>query len=203
MKRSTWVLLLVLAIAIGAYYLFNSKTDPAETEPLDLPTSTPESFLLDATDDALASIRLFDRQYNIVELLRDENGYWMVSLPTQGAADFGTVGAAESQITALRILTIFDSPPDLGAAGLLFPEYTLKLGYASGVTHIVEIGSQTPTGSGYYVRLDRGDVSIVSVSGIDALTNLLVSPPYLPSSTPTAEPTATPTAPEGTIVSAP
>jgi hypothetical protein len=203
MKRSTWVLLLVLAIVVGAYYLINKLTDTSASETLALPSATPESFLLADPEAVITSIRIFDRQYNIVELQRNDSGSWTVTLPWQGAADSASVGAAETQLMTLRVLATFQTAPDLEAAGLTDPEYTFRIGYASGAEHIFQIGNLTPTGSGYYVRLDRRIVSIVSVSGIEALTDLFLHPPYLPTLAPTAEPTGTPVMPESTPISTP
>src|SRR5258706_553103 len=62
----------------------------------------------------------------------------------------------------------------------------------------------TPTNSGYYVRLDNGKIRIAGLSGIDALTNLIVSPPYLNTPTPSPlPPTETPTPGEATVTPTP
>ena len=75
------------------------------------------------------------------------------------------------------------------------PAYTIDLTFASGIKHIIQVGSLTPTTSGYYVRYDARNLYVVSQSGIDALLNLLTAPPFPATETPlpTIEGTATPT----------
>ncbi len=126
---------------------------------------------------------------------RDLSKTWVVTAPTQGVADQGLAGAAESQVGALRIVTILDTPPAPSTIGLDVPAYTMILGFSGGVSHKIEVGNLTPTSSGYYVRFDGGNIYVISQSGIDALTNLVVAPPFPATPTPlaTAESTMTPT----------
>ena len=62
------------------------------------------------------------------------------------------------------------------------------LGFVSGSTHKIEVGNLTPTSSGYYVRFDGGKIYVIAQSGIDALLNLLTSPPFPATATPVATP---------------
>ena len=68
--------------------------------------------------------------------------------------------------------------------GLAIPAKIMEFGFVNGTSHKIEIGSMTPTGSGYYVRYDAGTVYVISKSGIDALLNLLTAPPYPATETP-------------------
>jgi hypothetical protein len=68
--------------------------------------------------------------------------------------------------------------------GLEIPAYTLELGFISGKSHKIEIGNITPTNSGYYIRYDDGEIYVISQTGIDALVNLLIAPPYPATETP-------------------
>jgi hypothetical protein len=65
-----------------------------------------------------------------------------------------------------------------------FPAYTIELTFASGLKHVIQVGTLTPTNSGYYVRNDAGNLYVVSQSGIDALLNLLIAPPFPATATP-------------------
>lgn len=187
MKRSNWLLLLILAILIGAYFLI--KNDKGEATDDLVPDSTQASYLIQETDSVLQIIRIYDNDYHIVEMSRELDGTWIVSLPTSGAADQSAVTAAESQLSALQIITDLGSVTNLADFGILVPEYTVKLTYDNGIQRKIEIGSKTPTNNGYYVQLDDGSISIVSQYSIDAIVKLIKNPPY--PATPTMESTNT------------
>jgi hypothetical protein len=188
-KRSTWIILAVLALVIGAYFLIKNRPESA---PEETPTATVSAFIISEADGLLKSLRIYDSKSNIFQMRRDANNVWNVVLPEPGAADQGLAGAAESQVGALRIVTTLETPPALSDIGLATPIYVLEFGFDDGVTHKLKVGNLAPTNSGYYAQYDDGNVYIVSQAGIDALLNLLAAPPYLPTATPTMEPTTTP-----------
>lgn len=187
MKRSNWIWLILLALSIGAYFLIKANADKNAAEETPVAES---NLLIDATGDVLQSIRIYDNDYNIVELVRNENGVWTVSLPAAGEADPSLASAAETQLGALGITSQLGAVANFGDFGLEFPAYTIKLAYYSGAQHKIEVGDLAPTNTGYYVQLDDGDVYVVSQYNLDTILNLIENPPYLP--TPTPEPTATP-----------
>ena len=169
-KRPTWILLAVLALAVGAYFLIKNQSSKANAL---TPTPTANSFLITQADGVLQSLRISDGKGNTFQMQRDLSKAWVITAPTSGAADQGLAGAAETQVGALSIVTILES----------------------GASHKIEVGSMTPTSSGYYVRFDSGKTYIIAQSGIDALVNLLTAPPFPATATPvaTAEATSTPT----------
>ncbi len=59
--------------------------------------------------------------------------------------------------------------------------------FVSGVSHKIEVGNLTPTSSGYYVRFDGGKIYVIEQSGIDALLNLLTTPPFPATATPSPD----------------
>jgi hypothetical protein len=192
-KRPTWILLVILALVIVAYFVIKSRPSATSTEPT--PTALGNNFLITQADGTLQSLRIYDKQNRIVQMQRDTSGTWIVTLPTPGAADQSLTGAAETQVGALRIVTLLDNQLNLGDAGLDFPAYTIELTFVSGLQHVIQVGTLTPTNSGYYVRYDAGKLYVVSQSGIDALLNLLTAPPIASTETqvPTIEETAKPT----------
>jgi hypothetical protein len=190
-KRSTWILLVILALVFGAYFLI--KSHPLESaQPT--PTVTGSTFLVTQVDGVLQSLQIYNNKGNSFQMQRDLSKIWVITAPTSGTADQGLAGAAETQVGALRIVTVLETPPDLGAIGLAAPAYTMKFGFVSGTSHKIEVGNMTPTSSGYYTRYDGGKIYVISQSGIDALLKLLTAPPYPPTETPTpkSEITSTP-----------
>jgi hypothetical protein len=192
-KRTTWILLVILALVIVAYFMVKSRSSATSSEVT--PTALGNSFLVTQADGTLQVLRISDKQNHLFQMQRDSSGTWVVTLPTPGAADQSLAGAAETQVGALRIVTTLDNSLNLGDAGLDSPSDTIELTFVSGLKHVIQVGTLTPTNSGYYVRFDAGNLYVVSQSGIDALLNLLTAPPFpaTEAPAPTIQETATPT----------
>jgi len=186
MKRSTWFLLLLFLATVGVVIFLKYRPAP-KASPLEAtPTTTMTNRKLIIDDSsALTAIRIYDKQYHIVFLERPSGGLWTVKLPTEGPANQSQAEAAATQATALEILDTLNSSVTAESVGLEFPMYTMKLTFQATGQHQLDIGEKTPVGDGYYVRFDSGTIYIIGASGIDALLNLLSSPPYLPTATPT------------------
>jgi hypothetical protein len=191
-KRSTLILLVILALVVGAYFLI--KNQPAKGKTL-TPTATGSSFLITQAQGVLQSLSISDNKGNKFQMQRDLSKSWVITAPSSGVADQGLASAAETQVGALSILTQLQTPPDLSVVGLAGPAYTMQLGFVNGSSHKIDVGIISPTGSGYYVRFDGGKIYVIEKSGIDAILNLLTSPPFPATATPvpTPETTITPT----------
>jgi len=187
-KRSTWILLVVLALVIAAYFIVK-KNPPKSSQTT--PTSQTSTFLFTSANGTLQSLQISDAQGNKVRIQRDLTKVWVITAPTSAKADQGLAGAAESQVSALQILTSLDTSPDLSAIKLATPAYIIDVAFDNGTQHKLEVGDLTPTNSGYYIRYDGGKIMVISQSGIDSLLNLLKAPPYPPTATPDV--TETPT----------
>jgi hypothetical protein len=191
-KRSTWILLAILALVVGAYFLI--KNQPTKGKTL-TPTATGNSFLITQSEGVLQSLGISDNKGNRFQMQRDLSKSWVITAPTSGEADQGLASAAETQVGALSIITQLQTPPDPSVVGLAVPAYTIALGFVNGSSHKIEVGIISPTGSGYYVRFDGGKIYVIEKSGIDAILNLLTAPPFPATATPvpTPETTITPT----------
>ena len=192
-KRPTWILLVILGLVVVAYFVIKNRSSATSIQPT--PTALGNNFLVTQSDGTLQILRIYDKQNHIVQMQRDIGGTWIVTLPTPGTADQALAEAAETQVGALRIVTALDNQLNLVDAGLDSPAYTIELTFVSGLKHVIQVGTLTPTNSGYYVLYDAGNLYVVSQSGIDALLNLLTAPPFPATETPlpTIEETATPT----------
>ena len=180
-KRSTWILLAILALVVGAYFLItNRPAKPGQATP----TALGNTFLVSKSDGVLQSLQIDNTQFYTFRMQRDPNGVWVITAPSAGEADQGLAGAAETQVGALRIVTMLETSPDLSAIQLAKPVYTIELTFNTGARHKIEVGGLTPTSSGYYVRYDSKNIYVISQDGIDSLLNLLKTPPYPPTATP-------------------
>jgi hypothetical protein len=191
-KRPTWILLATLALVVAAYFLI--KNQPSKSTTL-TPTATGANYLITQAYGVLQSLQISDSKGNHFQMQRDLSKSWVITEPTSGAADQGLAGAAETQISALSIVTTLSSPPALNTIGLAIPACTIDLRFINGTSHKIEVGNLTPTASGYYVRFDNGKIFVIAQSGIDSVLNLLTSPPFPATATPvaTSDTSSTPT----------
>lgn len=182
MRRSTIIFLLLFLALAGAYYFLNHREGPADIAVTAEPTSE-ISYLFPREDGLPIGIRIESKTGENVEVARNAENAWTVVLPTEAAADQGTVEAAASQVATIRIS---DRLPNIApeVVGLDGPEYQMHIKFASGVERLVEVGVITPTESGYYIRLDGGETLIVSKNTLDSLIGLLNNPPYAATETP-------------------
>lgn len=189
-KRPTWILLFLLALVSGAYFYLQNRPLKS-TAPT--PTAIKPGFLITKDNGVLTNIHLLDAQGNTFQMAREANGNWAITQPEPAAADQSLAEAAETQFFALGVLTTLETTPALDVIGLNPPAYTITLEFFDQVSaahnkqKVLEVGSLSPTGGGYYVQLE-GKIFVVSQSSINAALNLLSNPPYAATSTTTAIP---------------
>ena len=195
-KKQTWLLLAVFLALAGAaiYFKYNPKeAAPASRDATPLPTRAPTEYLF-PTESAVASLTVSSRDGKIVGL-ELQDGKWAGVKPAKTEADQASVGAAISQISAIVVLARLDLRP--ADAGLASPANVITVGFSDGAYVKVQIGDETPTGTGYYARKENGNILVVDKYGIDALLTLLTSMPFpAPPTPPPLPPTDTP-APNG------
>ena len=191
-RRSTVVYILILLALAGAYFYLKVRKAP-EADVLVTPEATEQvNYLFTADEGVPTSVHIESLAGETVEVARDAENAWALTLPFEAKAEQGASEAAATQISTMRVL---DKVPDLDpkVAGLEPPSYTLTVKFNGGVERTVNIGVVTPSESGYYVRdASGGDVLIVSKSAVDALLMLLTNPPYLETLTPSPTVTETP-----------
>jgi len=185
MKRTTWILLLLLIITIGVYYLLNHLPEKELTDS----TVTPDTsaYLFRETDSTLTAIRIFNSAGDVIALKRNAEAAWEITFPVSSEADQTKLSAAETQLNALKFVTNIGIVTSLVDFGLAVPKSNIILDYSNGKIHHLKIGNLSPTNSGYYVQLDNAGVFIVSQYSLDAILELATNPPF--PSTPTPSPT--------------
>jgi hypothetical protein len=190
-KRSALVyfIIFVVVAAVAIFLKYREKAAPAED--IETPTPVPTvAFLFSSQEGVVTSILVESREGKSLGLER-RNGVWAATRPFPAETIQSSVEEAASQILALQVLDSLDLPN--ADVGLVAPSYTLTIGFSSGNFIIAQVGDETPTGNGYYVRKEGGPVLVVSKYGLLALLNLLESPPYVATPTPTITPTPTET----------
>jgi hypothetical protein len=192
-KRTTWIAIVLLIILVGTTFLVKNLTagKPQETAT----PAVPEAFLIKEPFGTLKSIEIIDSSMNTFLMQLNGNNEWIILKPHGGSVDLAMVSETETQLNALKVISVLNEPPDLKELGLDPASFNVSLYYDSGVKKKFLIGSLTPSNNGYYLQTEDGKISIVSTSGIDAILNLLSSPPYAATLTPNPdiEVTSTPT----------
>ncbi len=197
-KRSTWVMVVLLAILAGlAYYM--QQPDNLIKKALasrETPTTEPPGQLLSPADGPVNGVSIQSTDGKSVTLERKNSGWTLiVGTENPAPADQSAAEEAASQAQSLRLAgKVTSTTPDLSAFGLDKPIYIFKLILANGTSMTFKIGNATVAGDGYYVQKEDGTVVIVEKYGLDPLLNLLQQPPYMFTPTPSPAPvTGTPT----------
>jgi len=183
-RKSTWILLAVFALALaGAWYW---QRQQAQQEAETTPTPEAAGYLFDFGESSLSGMRLERVGDQSVELKRAEDGTWTPVSPAQPyPLDSQLLDGTLGQLAAMATLTTLDAPPGLADMGLDLPMDQLQITLADGRELKAAIGKATPTGSGYYVRVEDQAVYVVSKYSIESITELVDKLPLL-------EPTETP-----------
>ena len=180
MKRSTSIVLIVFLALAGLTFYLQQNSSPAEE--FDFPTPVPVEYLLSASEGFPISISIVSDSGEQVNVMRNEKGAWVFKQPLEAEANQGSVEAAATQLTSLRIISHPEVDPDI--VGLNPPAYTLTVELDGGTEKTIRIGDITPTSIGYYATINNSEkVVIIGKTGLDSLLILLESPPY--ESTPT------------------
>jgi hypothetical protein len=182
-RRTTWIVLLMfLVVLAGLVWVQRSNQDQ---EPEIAPTTANQS-LFDLQEQALTRIAVQSSDGKNLELVRPAQGEWSLTQPQNAPADSAAVQSALSQFLSSTIVSSPGSLPGLEALNLENALYKILLVSQDGSQIVLNIGNETPTGSGYYVLAsNQSQVVVVNKFGLDALLNLLENPPLLP--TPAAE----------------
>jgi len=184
-RHSTWIMLVVFVILIGSAWLFqryqSDKTDFATT-------TTPTPTLTNIYD-------LIGRQVNVVIIL-DSNGekiefnriseseQWSIANIPLDQMDSFQIESNFAQLFSIKVQETLTHTPPLDAIGLVIPAYTIGLKTVDGESIITYVGSLTPIGRGYYVRVDSGPIVIVDNVVLDEVINMFVNPPLIVTPTP-------------------
>lgn len=178
-KRTTWVFLSIFALLLLTllYWQRSGQNNEDETLP------TEAALLLDLPSDALQQVIIENAEGATWQYRRDQQGAWGAPESTGTLGVSSELTSTISGLLNLRILNSLPEPPPAEAMGLTSPTYTITLVTANGLQKVLQIGAMTPTGRGYYVRLNGGSANVVSKYEIDDFLAALVITP-----TPTGSP---------------
>jgi hypothetical protein len=197
-------ILALLLIALGLMKFMPGLNSPAVDQ---LPTSTESPTLMNLAGKTISAFYMSDDQGRILKAKLDSQGTWLIENPSGCQYDSDQLASNLSLIQTFKVLVSMETPPELTDVGLATPTYQLILTFNDGSTQELSIGSIVPTGSGYYVQVNKDPVVVVSKTSIDNLFGIVSTVCATPTPEPsaTAEPTLTQTEtiPELTVTPAP
>jgi hypothetical protein len=185
MNGRTTLILLALAVALGAYLYFAPASDP-ESDIADEVTT--EKVLTFESRQVNAMTITQVATGGEVTVNRTANG-WDITTDATVAGDEITIGPAVATIAGLNADSVIPAVTDFGVYGLTTPQLTIELRGESGVLATLAIGERNPSGGARYVRVDNQDqVYVVSDYVLDTVEEWFTLVPLAPTALPTLAP---------------
>lgn len=183
LRKNTLILVGVFAVLVTAMVLIQRNQEQNPTLPeSDAPTVPPPTYLFDFASESVVGVLVEDADGQIVEMQKNADGTWLLIQPATlpEGTDQTSITSTISQLGTLRVLNELANPPGLDVIGLDKPTTNVTLTLDSGQTTQIQIGGSSPSGNGYYVRLDGASPKLVDKFLLDRLVGFLTTPPILP-----------------------
>ncbi len=190
-RRSTWIVLVIFAALAGlAWYL---QKNPLPVSSQVTPTAL-ESLVFELDANQVTGLRIVGPDGRAFSATRSTDATWKLVEPENpNPIDSSKVESNLGQLLHLQTLSQLEAPPALETVGLVSPDYLVEIQMSDGTKHRLEVGDQTPTTSGYYVRVDNTELLVANKYSLDPVLAMVKTLPLM--ATPTVPPTQTPVEP--------
>lgn len=196
-RKTTWIVLVVFILLLaGVVILQRVQGNVTLVKEEVTPSATSAPLLLGnlQAQDIVAIDWTGEGQ--TITLTKAADGSWSLGPGTNGPVEAGQVEQLRASLVSLHAASQLGASNPLDAIGLSVPTNIISLRTTSGQLTQINLGSVTPTGSGYYVQVDSNAPVVVDKYAIDSVLDLLkptswVTPTPLPE-TPAVQATATP-----------
>jgi len=139
------------AIGGGIYWTNKHKADEAKKPPA---TTTDTPKVLSMPEDQFKEIKIAKNggDPTVISKVSDK---WMLVLPKAEPADQEAVGSMVTALASLNADRVVDEKPaDLGPFGLNTPKEQLVITKKDGKTQTLDVGDDSPVGSGVFAKLE-------------------------------------------------
>jgi hypothetical protein len=174
-RRSTLVLVLIFVALLGSVFYLQHSESQKEA----LITPTEENPLIFNFTAEIKGISIERVGSGIVELTKNNQGAWSLKSRETEEVDVQAVESAISQLLSSRVVSELGSELALKEAGLDPPVYRVMISLADESKSQMSVGRETPTSSGYYVKVDNSEVYVVSINNLDPILSLVDEPPIV------------------------
>jgi hypothetical protein len=184
-RKSTWILVVIFIVLLGGT-LYLQKNPLPEKDAEVTPSPTPQPRLLGEWQSSdIQWIAVQRGEGEAVTIAQDGSGNWIINADATAAADAGKVEAVRSEIAGALIQAALPADYDRSALGLDQPVAIITLKNQTAEEVIIQVGNETPTGSGYYVTVGQGAPVAVDQGAIDAVLEQVTLENLLPEATAT------------------
>ena len=176
-RRSTWIVLAILVILIGVV-IYLQRKEPSADIMVDAGTEVPHVLDIDLND--VTGLRVIGADGKIFYATRVDSENWTLVQPgLSGELDSSLLESDLTQLINIQPLSRLETGLGSEAMGLLSPIFTIRLSMVGQNERLLEVGNETPTGSGYYVRVDNTDLIVVPVYNLQSILDLLKETPIV------------------------
>lgn len=191
-RKQTWILLVIFALLLGVVFYLQKNPLPKSSSAT--PSATPEKLMIpDLSSSDIVWVELKDNDKGSdLQVSQDAPGTWTLGPDKKLPVQAGTAEQLRSDITAIKVITTVPLGYALNAMGLEKPAQVITLRTTGGTQYVISVGDHTPTGSGYYIKVDNQAAIVVSNDSINSIISLIEGIP------PTPTPGPATTTPEGT-----
>ncbi len=166
-RRSTWIVFgIFLIVAIVVILLTKTPNAPLAGSQTPEPTVVPR-MIQDWNLEEITRATLIRAIGGTTDLVKQSDGKWMNQ--GVGIVPAGRVEELLSELLATRILAELPADYSLESLYLVNPGQTILLESSSGKKLEIRVGGITPTGNGYYVRVQDNPPVVVSRYAIEAV----------------------------------
>lgn len=192
-RKPTWILLAVFIVLLGAAFYLQKNPLPEKVEITPSPTARPK-LLGEWQSSDIRWIEVKEGENEAVRVAQDSSGNWVMgSGETNAAADAGKIEAVRSEIAEALVQAALPADYDLEAIGLDAPSAVITIKNVTAEEMFIQVGDATPTGTGYYVKIDQQAPVVVNKEAIDSVLDQVSAETLAPEPTSTElQPTAAP-----------
>ncbi len=182
MRLRNILILLVILLALGGYFYFTNRPEPAPP-----PETRLFVWLLEMEDIKHIKIELprEDKSQAFIKVKEGDEFPWYFDNPERSKVDTkrwgGGIPLLLSGPGANRVIAENATEKKLAEFGLTQPRMKITLTLENGEGLNITVGDRTPNGNNFYVRApDSNDVALVDFTWYEVLERLVKEPPYAP-----------------------
>ena len=192
-RKPTWILLAVFIVLLGAVFYLQKNPLPEKVDVTPSPTARPK-LLGEWQSSDIRWIEVKKGEEDAVRVSQDSSGNWVMGIAdTNTAVEAGKIEAVRSEMAEALVQAALPADYDLAAIGLDEPAAVITIKNQSAEEINIQVGKETPTGTGYYVKIGQQAPVVVSKAAIDSVFDQVTQESLAPELTPTeSQPTTAP-----------